>query len=125
MRPIVEHHAGDPVVIFEAPQDGQYLLQLRDLQFRGGGDYDYRIVAGRLPYVETILPSSGEPGKVVTAQAIGCNLEGGDKITIDLTNSPPGRLEARAKTPLGESNANPFEVTELPQAAEPQPNNHP
>jgi hypothetical protein len=125
MRPIVEHHVGDPVVIFEAPQDGQYLLQLRDLQFRGGADYDYRIVAGRLPYVETILPSSGEPGKVVTAQAIGYNLEGGDKITIDLTNSPPGRLEVRAKTPLGESNAIPFEVTELPQAVESEPNNDP
>src|SRR5258708_27864486 len=97
MRPIVEHHAGDPVVIFEAPQDGQYLLQLRDLQFRGGGDYDYRIVAGRLPYVETILPSSGEPGEVVTAQAIGYHLQGGGKITIDPTNSPPRPLQIRAK----------------------------
>jgi hypothetical protein len=118
----VEHHEGDPVLIFQVPEDGQYFLRLRDLRYRGGADYDYRIVAGQIPYVETILPSSGEPGSVITAQAIGYNLDGGEKIAIDLSNSAPGTIEVRAKTSRGVSNPMPFEVTELPQAVESEPN---
>ena len=114
MRVSLEHRGGDPVVVFEVPEDGDYRVRLRDLEYRGGGDYDYRIVAGAIPYIESILPSSGEPGQIVTAQAIGYNLEGGDKIPVDLTNSAPGRIEVRAKTSAGFSNSVPFEVTELP-----------
>lgn len=123
MRVSLEHRGGDPIVIFKVPEDGDYRVRLRDLEYRGGGDYAYRIVAGAIPYIESILPSSGEPGQVVTAQAIGYNLEGGDKIPIDLTNSAPGRIEVRAKTSAGFSNSVPFEVTELPQVTESEPNN--
>jgi len=125
MRTHVEHHGGDPLVVFEAPEDGQYLLRLRDLQYRGGGDYDYRIEAGQIPYLEGVLPSSGQPGKVIEARAIGHNLEWGERITIDLSAAPPGQIEVRTRTPLGYSNAVPFEVTELPQAVESEPNDKP
>jgi len=123
MRATVQRRGGDPVLVLAVPEDGDYRLRLRDLEYRGGGDYDYRVDAGAIPYVETLLPSSGEPGKLITAQAIGYNLEGADKIAIDLTNSAPGRIEVRAKTSAGFSNPIPFEVTELPQVVESGPNN--
>jgi len=115
LRSTMEHHGGDPVLVFDPPEDGLYVLQLRDLQYRGGDTYDYWIDAGHIPYLEGVLPSSGEPGKVVEARAIGYNLEGGQTITIDV----------RSHTPLGESNAVPFEVTELPQVVESEPNDTP
>lgn len=123
MRATLEHRSGDPVLIFKVRKDGDYRLRLRDLEYRGGGDYAYRIVCGAIPYVETLLPSSGEPGGVITAHAIGYNLAGADQIKVDLTNSAPGRIDVRARTPAGFSNAMPFEVTELPQATESEPNN--
>jgi hypothetical protein len=123
MRTTVERRGGDPVLIFDVPEEGDYRLRLRDLQYRGGGDYNYRVLAGAIPYVEALLPSSGEPGGTITARAIGYNLEGADRITIDLTHTAPGRIEVRAKTPAGFSNPMPFEVTELPQTVEFEPNN--
>lgn len=123
MRATIERRGGDPVIVFHAADAGDYVLRLRDLEYRGGGDYVYRIVAGAIPYLEAVLPSSGEPGKVITAQASGYNLEGAGKIAIDLSSTAPGRIEVRAKTSAGFSNAVPFEVTELPQAVESEPNN--
>lgn len=121
----VEHHGGDPLVIFQPPDDGQYLLHVRDLRYRGGGDFGFRVEAGQIPYLEGLLPSSGQPGKVFEARAVGYNLEWGERVTIDLSAVPPGRIEVRTRTPLGYSNPVPFEVTELPQMVESEPNDKP
>src|SRR5260221_7109169 len=32
----LEYHDGDPMLIFDCPADGPYLLEVRDLQYRGG-----------------------------------------------------------------------------------------
>ena len=125
VRVIVEHRGIDPVLVFDPPEDGPYVLRLRDLQYRGGSEYEYRIDAGHIPYLEGVLPSSGQPGKVIQARAIGYNLDGAETITVDLLITPPGRIEVRSKTPLGESNPVPFEVTELPQTVESEPNDKP
>ena len=125
MRTTLEHHGGDPVLIFVAPDDGQYVLRLRDLRYRGGANYEYRIDAGRIPFLEGVLPSSGRPGKVVEVQPVGHNLDPSENITVDLSMAGPGRIEVRAKTSLGFSNPVPFEVTELPQVVESEPNDKP
>ena len=125
MKATLEHRGGDPILVFDVPEDGEYRLRTRDLEYRGGAEYAYRIVAGAIPHLEGVLPSSGEPGKIVEAQGIGYNLEGGEKISIDLRNSAPGRIEVRTKTSVGYSNSVPFEVTELPQAVESEPNDKP
>jgi hypothetical protein len=121
----IEHRGRDPVLLFEPPEDGQYVLRLRDLEYRGGPEYDYRITAGQIPYLEGLLPSSGQPGKVIEAQAVGYNLKGGEKVTIDLSMIAPGTINVRTKTDLGFSNEAPFEVTELPQTVEEHPNDKP
>lgn len=118
----IEHHGGDPLIVFDAPSDGQFILRVRDLQYRGGADYDYRIDAGQIPYLESLLPSSGRPGPVIQVKAMGHNLQNGDNVTVDLSMSAPGRIEVRARTPLGLSNPAAFEVTELPQVTPAGPN---
>ncbi|HEY8750785.1 MAG TPA: hypothetical protein VIM11_22565 [Tepidisphaeraceae bacterium] len=121
----LEHHAGDPLLLFNPPADGAYVLRLRDLRFRGGPDYGFRITAGHIPYLESLLPGSGKPGTVVKAKPIGYNLEGAQPIAIDLTHTPPGRINVHADAPLGISNDIPFEVTDLPQFVESEPNDSP
>lgn len=120
----VVRHGGDPTVLFDPPADGAYVLRLRDLRYRGG-DYGYRITAGHVPYLESVLPGSGKPGTVVNATPLGYNLDGTGPITIDLSAAAPGRIEVRAKGSLGTSNEIPFEVTDLPQQAEAEPNDRP
>ena len=120
----IEHHGGDPVLIFDPPADGRYALELRDLQYRGGDRFAYRINAGHIPYLEGVMPSSGRPGASIDIKPIGYNLEEAGPIKVDLTSAAPGRIEVRAATPDGTSNAVPFEVTELPQAIESEPNHN-
>src|SRR5207247_2867264 len=64
-------------------------------------------------------------GRVVEVQAIGHNLQGAEKIKLDLTYAQSGRVRVRATTPLGVSNAVPFEVTDVPPVTETEPNDTP
>lgn len=125
LRSTIEHHGSDPMLVFDPPEDATYVLHLRDLQYRGGGDYNYRITAGHIPYVEGLLPSSGRPGEIVEAKPVGYNLEGCGAVRVDLASAAPGKLDVCAKSPLGISNPVPFEVTELPQTIESEPNDRP
>jgi hypothetical protein len=121
----IEHHDVDPLLVFDAPADGSYVLEVSDLQYRGGGDYVYRIDAGQIPYVESLSPGSGQRGSKVEVTAIGHNLAGGEKMTLDLSGAAPGPMPVRFKTPLGYSNEMTFAVSELTTATEQEPNNTP
>src|SRR5687768_16424471 len=39
----------DSLIDYTVPADGQYVLQIRDLRYQGGGDFAYRIKAGEIP----------------------------------------------------------------------------
>jgi hypothetical protein len=114
LRHQMENHAGDPMLVFDAPADGAYLLQVRDLQYRGGGDFAYRIEAGAIPYIESLVPMSGRPGSKMDVTAIGHNLANAGKITLDLTGATEGPRRIRAVTPAGISNEAIFLVSHSP-----------
>ena len=114
----------DPFLEFTAPADGEYVAKLTDLRFQGGGDYRYRIVAGALPYLDFLFPFGGKRGTSVELQLQGRNLDGTDKLTVQVAgNAPMGRQDIRAHTPRGYSNPQPFEVGDLPEFTEAEPNN--
>jgi len=137
----------DPTIIFEVPADGAYTLHVRDLQFRGGGDYAYRIDAGAIPFVESIVPASGRRGASVQVRAIGYNLGKNPTQTLDLApqSKPangsgiasgdvrgaeedagaPAAMQLRFKSAAGVSNAVPFAITDAAPIAEKSSNNAP
>jgi hypothetical protein len=55
-------HGLDPFLEFTPAADGEFLLELHDLRFQGGGDYRYRLVAGNVPYLESLFPFGGKRG---------------------------------------------------------------
>lgn len=107
----IELHAGDPMLVFDTPTDGSYLLQVRDLRYRGGGDFSYRIEAGAIPYIESLEPMSGPPAPNVVLVARGHNLGEAQRIMLDLRTHAPGPTGVRAHTPSGDSNEAIFFVT--------------
>ena len=115
LRHEMENHGGDPMLVFDTPADGAYLLQMRDLQYRGGGDFIYRIEAGAIPYIESLVPMSGRPGSKIEVTAIGHNLQNAGKITLDLTGATEGPRPIRAVTPAGVSNESIFLVSNSPR----------
>jgi hypothetical protein len=114
----------DPFIEFTPPADGEYAAKIYDLRFQGGGDYRYRIVAGPLPYLEYLFPFGGKRGSAVDLQLNGRNLDGTEKMVVMIApDAPMGRQDVRARTPHGYSNPRPFEVGDLNEMAESEPNN--
>jgi hypothetical protein len=65
----------DPVMFFRAPTDGDYTVELRDVIYRGRGDFIYRLTIGALPYVTDIFPLGGQRGTDVAVELRGANLK--------------------------------------------------
>ncbi len=119
-----DYNGLDSLIMFTAPEDAEYVLQLRDFRYQGGGNYTYRLYAGVLPYVESIFPLGGQRGKQLEVALKGRNLAGTTTMTLNLApNAPTGRQEIRAHTPNGYSNLRPFHVSDLPDFIESEPNN--
>jgi hypothetical protein len=113
----------DSVLVFEVPQDGQYVVQLRDFRYEGGQNYTYRLRAGELPLVTSSFPFGGKRGETVEVELRGHNLEHANKLTLKLAaESGVGRQELRAATSKGLSNPFLFETSDLPHIPEKEPN---
>ncbi|HKQ40348.1 MAG TPA: PPC domain-containing protein, partial [Verrucomicrobiae bacterium] len=89
-----DYNGLDSLLTFKAPEDDEYILQIRDFRYMGGGNFNYRLYGGALPYVENIFPFGGQRGKQTEIALNGKNLEGTAKMTLNIApNSPLGRQD--------------------------------
>ncbi|MCX7008291.1 MAG: PPC domain-containing protein [Kiritimatiellaeota bacterium] len=49
----------DPVILFDVPKTGDYVLAIYDAIYRGREDFGYRITVSELPFVTSIFPLGG------------------------------------------------------------------
>lgn len=116
----------DSLLFFRVAEDGEYVLTIRDFRYSGGANFNYRCYAGALPYVQSLFPFGGQRGKQVEVALTGRNLEGNNKLVLNIdAKSPTGRQEIRANTPKGLSNLVPFDVSDFPDFVESETNNTP
>jgi hypothetical protein len=111
----------DPVLFFQVPRDGQYVIEIKDALFRGRPDFVYRIALGELPYITGIFPLGGPPGATASVKLTGWNLPT-DVLTIDARDMTPGLHRLVVSRGDMSSNAMPFSVDTLPQCADTEPN---
>jgi len=119
----------DPVLYCEIPQDGEYVLEIKDAIYRGREDFVYRIVLGELPFVTSIFPLGGRVGDQTTVKLTGWNLPV-NELTVDAKDKEPGVLPvsvrkgelARPSTGGLVSNSVPFALDTLPECLEKEPN---
>ena len=52
----------DPVILYQVPKDGEYVLAIYDAIYRGREDFVYRMTIGELPFVTSIFPLGGRVG---------------------------------------------------------------
>jgi len=111
----------DPVLFFTAPKDGDYILELRDIIYRGRADLVYRLTVGALPYVTDIFPLGGRRGTTVPVALRGVNLVSKSiEVTIP-TNSPAVRSVSIDRD--GSAwNSLPFAAADYDEVLEAEPN---
>lgn len=67
----------DPLIVFAAPADGDYLVKVYDFLYRGGAEYFYRLAVSTGPHVDFVFPPAGLPGSKGRYTIYGGNLPGG------------------------------------------------
>ncbi|MCJ7730153.1 MAG: PPC domain-containing protein [Sedimentisphaerales bacterium] len=64
----------DPVLHYEIPKDGEYVVEIKDAIYRGREDFVYRIAIGELSFVTSIFPLGGQAGVQAAIELKGWNL---------------------------------------------------
>ena len=115
----------DSVLDYTVLETGKYTLHIRDIRYKGGNGYDYRLSIGELPYLETIFPLGGRRGTENTITVTGANLETVTSIQVSIgTETPTGEQSLRVQTPSGlATNPRPFAIGNWAEMAETEPNN--
>jgi hypothetical protein len=112
----------DPVILFEAPKDGEYVFTITDAIYRGREDFVYRVTAGELPFVTSLFPLGGRVGRSAKVKMNGWNLAQA-ALQLPPPEAGPGIhwIVARSRGFL--SNPVPFALDSLPECVEKEPNN--
>ena len=111
----------DPVLFFEVPQDGEYVLEIRDAIYRGRQDFVYRICVGESPFITRAFPLGGREGSRAVAAIDGWNLSQ-SRLTLDTSPGTDPIRRAAAKNGKRVSNTIPYAVDTLPESQEKEPN---
>ncbi len=104
----------DPVLYYEIPADGEYVVEIKDSIFRGREDFVYRITIGEIPFVTSIFPLGGPAGGKTTVQLKGWNLPV-TSLTLDDSRKTPGIYPLSVRKDDHVSNFVPFAVDTLPE----------
>ena len=112
----------DPVLFYEIPGDGEYVLEIKDAIYRGREDFVYRIAVGELPFVTNIFPLGGRVGAKTTVEMKGWNLPV-NELAVDANDKEPGIIPVSLRKDALVSNRMPFAVDTLPELLEKEPNN--
>jgi len=112
----------DPVLLYEVPSDGEYVIEIKDAIYRGREDFVYRITVGELPFITSMFPLGGPAGQKTTVRLKGWNLPT-ETLTIEPKGRSSGTIPVRVRSGKIVSNAIPFAVDDLREAREIEPNN--
>jgi hypothetical protein len=111
----------DPVLYCEIPNDGEYVLEIKDAIYRGREDFVYRIAVGELAFITSIFPLGGKAGAKTAIALTGWNLPV-NTLTIDVPNGLATVFPVSVPDRDRLSNPLPFAIDTLPETVE-QPNN--
>jgi hypothetical protein len=118
----------DAVASIVAPEDGAYIIQVRESAFGGNGACTYRLHVGRFPRPTAAIPAGGKPGEAVNLRWLGDALgERAEPFTVPAATAPaallaePFGLFAKDDKGLAPS-PNVFLISELANVMEVEPN---
>jgi hypothetical protein len=112
----------DPVLYYEVPKDGDYVVEVRDALYRGREDFVYRLTIGELPFLTDVFPLGGQVGGLTTVKLAGWNLPV-DSLAQTFKVATTYGVSAHGGGRV--SNHIPFDVDTLPECFDMETNNSP
>jgi hypothetical protein len=105
-----------------APEDGKYIIQVRESGYAGNGNCLYRLHVGNFPRATAIMPPGGKPGEKLSVRWIG-DPTGEATTTVTLPVAASGEFGLVRQDDKGVSPyPNPFRLTPLGNVIEAEPN---
>ncbi len=114
----------DPVLYFEVPKDGEYVLNITDAIYRGREDFVYRCTIGEWPFLTSVFPLGARAGSTPTVRLKGWNLEDA-RLALPAPDAAPGIHRVAALRDGMVSNRVPFAIDTLPECLEQESNDEP
>ncbi len=111
----------DPVLLWRAPADGEYVLEIKDAIYRGREDFVYRISVAEQPFITNMFPLGGPAGITLTSAVTGWNLPCAG-VELDTQPGAERLRQARWNWEAGLSNPRPYMVDTLPEGEETESN---
>jgi hypothetical protein len=105
-----------------APEDGKYIIQVRESAYGGDGSSFYRLHVGSFPRPTAVYPAGGRPGETITVRWIGDPAgDWTEEITLPSLPDPEFQLLAKDEHGIAPS-PNVIRVVDLPNTLEVEPN---
>ncbi len=113
----------DPVLHFEVPKDGTYVIEIKDAIYRGRDDFVYRLSMGELPVVTGVFPLGCAVSTTATFTVTGWNLPT-NTVRMEKPANAPGTFALALTNAVG-SGAFVVSADMLPECFETEPNSYP
>ncbi|MBN2506490.1 MAG: hypothetical protein JXQ71_07335 [Verrucomicrobia bacterium] len=114
----------DPVMLFEVPAAGDYVLTIYDAIYRGREDFVYRLSVGSLPFVTSLFPLGAPAAAPRPPRIRGWNLEEAE-LVLPARGAGPGIHPVVARAGKFLSNPVPYALDTLPEGWDRETNNTP
>lgn len=112
----------DSIASIIVPEDGKYIIQIRDAAYTGDGRAYYLLNVGKFPRPRGIVPSGGKPGEKLAVKFLG-DVAGEFVQEFQLPAAPSDRYELNVQDGAGLApSAHLFRVSELTNIIEQEPN---
>ena len=113
----------DGVASILAPEDGKYIVVVRESAFGGNDACTYRLHVGRFPRPRAVLPAGGRPGETLDVTWLG-DVAGARVEKIVVPTEPGNDFGLFAKDDGGIApSPNVFRISDLENVMEIEPNN--
>ena len=114
-------HRMDGYVSIEAPEDGDYIIMVRESSYRGSGNSYYRLHIGSFMRPDIVYPAGGKAGTVVKTRFVeknGTSFE--EDVQVPATLDPNFMVLPKSKE--APPSGNPFRVVAFDNTLEAEPN---
>jgi hypothetical protein len=119
------YFAGDPFLSYTFQDAGEYLLEIRDVRFKGNRYWEYSIEISNRPFVSNVFPLGISPGQESRLEMVGFQLPDDPMTTLTIpVKTQPGPQQV--SLPMGDDVTNPVPVviSDLPVIVESESNNN-